>query len=191
MTQDLEIHAHLTDGSVRTFTQSDPQECKFILESLNPSHTFNGPRLLIAGERSMSLLRCAQITRLDCLTDFSPDWRHLGGIQEMVVIPESSFGSLPPERRVRVVEEGEQYTVQGRWRFVTGECLHIEITGRARPRMDRAAVIGKILSEVGMWARLPEGGFTLINMSTVTAVDLIPGAPEAPQDAWIADPKGE
>ena len=191
MPQPLEICVHLTNGTVHRFSQESQDEIKDMLEGVHPNQIFEHPQLILAGKHSMSFIRSGEATRIDFLNAELPDWPRLGGAQQMSVIPEEAYFqriAAEPESRVRIIEAGERFLQWARLECAGGQMVHLEMEGNARQRLERMRLISHVLSQSAVWAGLPEGGFTVINMSKVLAMTIVPGPPEAPRDAWVLNP---
>jgi hypothetical protein len=191
MPQPLEICVHLTNGTAHRFSQEAPDEVRDILEGVHPNQLFDRPQLILAGKHSMSLIRSGEATRIDSLNPGLPDWPRLGGAQQMSVILEEAYLqriAAEPEARVRVIEAGERFLQWARLECAGGQMVHLEMEGKARQRLERMRLISHVLSQPAVWAGLPEGGFTVINMTKVLAMTIVPGPPEAPRDAWVLNP---
>src|SRR6185503_20136452 len=87
----LTIHFHLTDGSVRSFTQADATVNEKLWDAIEPSRLFAHQRIVVGGEHSKSVFVTAEITRVDFLHPTFQCWEFPRGYSDIVELSEEEF----------------------------------------------------------------------------------------------------
>src|SRR5258707_5126473 len=87
----LTIRFHLTDGSVRSFVQSDKAVSRKIWEGVEPARLFALPRIIIGSEHSKAVFVSAEVIRVDFVHDSFECWQFPGGYSDIVELSEQQF----------------------------------------------------------------------------------------------------
>jgi len=87
----LQIRVHGVDGSVATFTQTEPALVKHILADCQNSHLFKQERITIAGRRSVTTFVASKIARIDLIQERFSGWKLPLGIIDIVELTEPEF----------------------------------------------------------------------------------------------------
>lgn len=87
----LEIRFHLADGSVEEFYQQDEAIAKRLLDGIRPAHLFRQPRIMIAGEYSMTGFIPSHVLKLDLVSKNFVCWEFPVGLSDVVEVSESLF----------------------------------------------------------------------------------------------------
>ena len=87
----LTIRVHLTDGSVHSFTQTDPEINEKLWQSLEPARLFAQRRIIVGSEHSKSVFIATEITRVDFVHGSFERWEFPHGYTDIVELSEEEF----------------------------------------------------------------------------------------------------
>jgi len=191
----LEIHFHLTDGTVTRFVHDDAATAQQLLDSIHPDRVFSPHEILIAGKYSMTAVPTARIARIDLVTDRYPGWPFPNHVQDVVQIPHEQF----QEREVgkpgamlradRLLPTGAPVVTYVEIVLLNAEKLYLEfhLLAQAQTPVERGLSIHQFLSNMQtLTVRRHNGGAILVNPVNIVQLSLFPGPPETPPNAWLA-----
>ncbi|MBN1476513.1 hypothetical protein JXA47_07165 [Candidatus Sumerlaeota bacterium] len=188
MASEFEFRFHLVSGAIHRFAQSDSEIAQQILAHVPPEKIFQTPQITVWNEHSINHFRSDQVLRLDLITDEVPKlWTMPAGFESFHVITEEKF-LTHIERGVRgstALNPDETFVGFGELQFINGQSLHLEARGEVSALSYRLHNVTRILFFPSIFAHLPAGGVTLINMANVAGLRALPSPPEAPHDAWV------
>lgn len=188
----LEIHFHLTNGSIARFSQHGPSEVQALLEHAQPSRVFSQKMIVMAGSYSLSGFPCAEVARIDLVMEDFPKWPFLYNARDVEEITEQEFHQryqpeITHERRTeRLVVPGHEATTWGALELSNGEKLWMEVvveTAESTP-LDRHQFLQQFLSAPCLHMRRRGGGVVLVNPSNIVSFAFFPGPKETPLGAW-------
>src|SRR5882672_10752272 len=92
----LEIRFHFVDGSSKTFIQPDAEAAEVIRQRADASNLFNQSRIVIADDYSKSVLVCAQVNRVDLVSNGSGHSKIPPDHLDLVELTEAEFHQCVP-----------------------------------------------------------------------------------------------
>jgi hypothetical protein len=189
MGSEFEFRFHLISGAIHRFAQGDAEIAGQILARVPPEKIFQTPQLTVCSERSITHFRAELVLRLDLITDQIPTiWTMPAGFESFHVISEEELQTCTEHGVSGSLElsPDEKFVGYGELEFINGQRLHLEARGEVSALNYRLHNITRILFFPSVFAHLPGGGVTLINMAKVASLHAMPAPLEAPHDAWVA-----
>ena len=184
----LEIHFHLSDGSVETFYQEDETAARRILDHLRPGQIFKQARIMLAGTYSMTAFVPSHLEKIDfACADFAC-WEFPADLSDIVVISEAQFrekaGLTDPARLQKRSQNrvpGDPFVAFLNLEMKSGQHTYLMLEGAVDLPAERFHRLQLLLSGVNLHARLPEGGMTLLTSPTCFGSPLIPARAKPPR----------
>lgn len=183
----LEIRVYLRDGHVTKFVQNDPEIARSILAAINPSRLFTAPQFLIGSDHALTAFQPSLIVRVDLITDMDPDWPLSSRALETQEITQEEFDiRCHPNRDVQRLSS-QEIVVFGVWEMVNGDRVYLQthMTGLEKKKlpMDVGIFIQQVMTSSGLLARGREGGYIILNPTSLVRFTSYVGLTEMPANA--------
>jgi hypothetical protein len=184
------------DGSKETYFQNDADAAEEIRHKINFSSLFHQPRIVVADDYSKSVFVCAEINRIDFVSDCTGFCRIPSDHADLVELTKAEFNRHVPlgepkllERRDKRRQVGDLLVSFLRLRMRGG--IHVYVMNEAVIKLpvESQSFMGRLLSKGLYGIRLREGGFGLLNLQNLIGYTVYPGVPEVPADTWMAERK--
>ena len=190
----LEIHIHLTDGTVSRFVFEDAAAAGALLSSIQPNRIFTTPEVIIGSSHSMTMIQSASIDCIDFITQGYPGWPFAPKVRDAVEITAESFhkarlnGTTHGLRSENLGLEGEFFDACVELVLSGGKRLFhaLAMTSDPQSPVDRGLSLSHIFSRTVFVARRLQGGATVVNPAHVIQATFFPGTSETPPNAWLA-----
>ena len=191
----LTIRFHLTDGSVRSFVQTDDAAARKLWEGVDPARLFARPRIVIGSEHSKTVFVSAETVRVDFHQDSFQCWQFPGGYSDIVELSEQEFHKHARLDQPELMPRREQLTPAG---DLLVSFAKLQMKG-SRPQFVMVEIPVKLpvenqsfmqfmLSKASVHMRLRGGGIGVLNLANLAAYTVYPGVAQIPADSWLAEP---
>jgi hypothetical protein len=187
--QSLQIRVHGIDGSVATFTQTDPDLVKRTLDELNPSRILTQTKISIAGNHSVTTFIPPLITRIDLITDRLSVWDFPFAIGALLELTETKFQEFvhgwqqQSQRR-----SSDDFPVFLEIEMVDGQRLFLWMEIVAGLPDDRLLRIYSLLKKRSIIFGLRAGGIGILNPANMVRFLVYPDSPASPAAARPTHP---
>ncbi len=187
----MEIHFHLTDGSIAKFDQPDPVKALHIVSHIQLNKIFQQNTFLLGTDVSATAYPCSSVVRIDFLTESYPDWPFSYGASDVMEVTQEEFQErYDPAEVIRdpLLLFNRRMVTYAEFEMVNGERLMLEIHTLIEPAtpMDMGRFIHQIFASPVIHARRRGGGVILLNPGHIVNLTFVPGPPEMPAYAWAA-----
>ncbi len=147
-TQSLQIRIYGIDGTVATFTQTDPDVVNRTLGEFNPARILTQTKITIAGNHSVTTFIPPLITRIDLITDRLSVWDFPFAIGALVELTETEFHKFLHDLQRRVqIRTSDDFPVFLDIQMVNGQRLFLWMEIIAGSPVDRLLRIYSLLKE--------------------------------------------
>jgi hypothetical protein len=188
-TQSLQIRIHGIDGSVATFTQTDPDLVKRTLDELNPSRILTQTKISIAGNHSVTKFIPHLITRIDLITDRLSVWDFPLVIGALLELTETKFQEFvhgwqrQSQRRL-----SDDFPVFLKIEMVDGQRLFLWMEIVAGLPTDQLQRIYSLLQKRSIIFGLRVGGIGILNPANIVRFLVYPNSLANPAAARPTHP---
>ena len=184
-TQSLQIRVHGIDGSVATFTQTDPDLVNRTLGELNPARILTQTKITIAGNHSVTTFIPPLITRIDLITDRLSVWDFPFVIGALVELTETKFQEFLHDQQRRLQSRSsDDFPVFLDIQMVNGQRLFLWMEVVAGLPADRLLRIYSLLKERSLIFGLRTGGIGVLNLANMVHFSVHPNPLAGPAKAW-------
>jgi hypothetical protein len=191
----LTIRVHLTDGSVHSFTQSDPTMIKRLWSTIEPARLFTQRRIIVGSEHSKSVFVATEVTRVDFLHDSFERWEFPNGYTEIMELSEAEFRKHAHldepalmVRRDRPNPAGDLLVSFIKLHLRGSQPLFVMVEIFAKLPAENQSVMQFLLSKTAVHMRLRGEGFGVINLANLAGYTTYPGVAQIPADSWLVEP---
>jgi hypothetical protein len=174
-TQSLQIRIHGIDGTVATFTQTDPDVVNRTLGELNPAQILTQTKITIAGNHSVTTFIPPLIARIDLITDRLSVWDFPFAIGALVELTETEFHKFLHDLQRRVqIRASDDFPVFLDLQMVNGQRLFLWMEIIAGLPADRLLRIYSLLKERSLVFGLRTGGIGILNPANLVRFSVHP-----------------
>ena len=167
-TQSLQIRIHGIDGSVATFTQTDPDLVNRTLDEFNPSRILTQTKISIADNHSVATFIPPLITRIDLITDRLSVWDFPFVIGALVELTETEFQEFLHGWQRRLQRRlSDDFPVFLKIEMVNGQRLFLWMEIVAGLPTDRLQRIYSLLQKRSIIFGLRVGGIGILNPANI------------------------
>jgi len=191
----LTLRIHLTDGSVHSFTQSDPTIIEKLWSAIEPSRLFAQRRIIVGSAHSKSVFVATEITRVDLLHDSLEGWPFPPGYTEIVELSAEEFRQHARigkptlmVRRDRPNPVGDLLVSFIKLHLRGSQPLFVMVEIFAKLPAENQSVMHFLLSKTAVHMRLRGNGISVINLANLAGYTTYPGVAQIPADSWLAEP---
>jgi hypothetical protein len=191
----LTIRVHLTDGSVHSFVQPDPEINERLWRTLEPARLFAQRRIIVGSEHSKSVFIAAEIIRVDFVHGSFERWEYPHGYTDIVELSEAEFHrharlGEPSQmvRRDRPNPVGDLLVSFIKLHLRGSQPLFVMVEIFAKLPAENQGVMQFLLSKTGVHVRLRGGGISVVNLANLAGYITYPGVAQIPADSWLAEP---
>jgi len=177
---DLRVRVHGIDGSVRTFTQHDPDLVNRTLHELEPAQMFTQNRISVADEREAATFLPPLVTRVDLITDRLSVWDFPFVIGAMLELTEAEFiGQVHGPRRTEHPHLRGDFPMFLDIEMVSGQHAFLRMEIIAGLPAEQLLRIYSLLKERRLIFGLHTCGVGILNLANVARFLVHPELPEA------------
>lgn len=191
----LTIRVHLTDGSVHSFIQPDPEINEKLWQTIEPARLFAQRRIIVGSEHSKSVFIATEIARVDFIHGSFERWEFPHGYTDIVELSEAEFRQHarldePSQmiRRDRPNPVGDLLVSFIKLHLRGSAPLFVMVEIFAKLPAENQAVMQFLLSKTGVHMRLRGGGIGVVNLANLAGYTTYPGVAQIPADSWLAEP---
>ncbi len=188
------IRVHLTDGSVKSFVQSDATEAKKLWDKIEPTRLFAPSRIVLAGEHFKSVYVTRQIVRVDFIQKSSECWEFPAGYSDIIELSEQDFRKHAhldqPElmaKREQPIPVGDLLVSFIKLHLAGGKPLFLMVEASVKLPIENHSFMQFLLSKGSFHMRLRGGGIGVVNLGNLLGYTVYPGVAQIPSDAWLVE----
>ena len=195
---ELEIHVHLTDGTVTRFTQNETTSISHILELLSPGKVFTPHQIVLSDHQSLTMFHTNAIVRIDLIAPGIPDWQFHRNVIEINQADEHAFveaaRSSASTTKTTPLLAGERFVVYNGILLANGDQLFhkVHLSAENLLPIDRAMLFEHMMHQPEVFCRRIGGGGIIVNTAHILRYTIYPGMTDLPGSALpahrISDP---
>ncbi|MEQ8767689.1 MAG: hypothetical protein RL885_27550 [Planctomycetota bacterium] len=194
MSNSLSLLIQLASGRKHAFLQTDAEHNKALLGELDPRQLFQRDLLVVAGSHEEAGFRTSEILRIEVSATELPDWPYGPRVTRAEIVDEVRFDGMRDslaqlDRSEQSLRLDEEWDGMLELEDTRGDRVHIAFHAEAIAPALRATVLRGLLEADFIHARQANTS-VLINPAHIAAARLLPGLPELPPRALVAERDG-
>jgi hypothetical protein len=190
----LQVRLNLTDGSIFSYCQTDPEIAAQTVARMDPIKVFDQSYVSIDTMSGVEIFPAANVARVEIVSQIPLHLPHLRPDTTVRGIGEATFAKLyqpetnPDLRRPAVWKPGEDFHGFARIQLQGGWLTHLEIKTKVSVALDQKQLLVMMLRAKCIYYAHEDGSVHFLNPATILRAQAVPGQPEIAPHAWRMEP---